>query len=59
MQHRAGILDLPSQLQINLAQRRIEAHQARTSGIHGHQREFHARTAPLDRFQHRFGVAER
>jgi len=59
MQHRAGFLDLPSQLQINLAQRRIETHQAGTSGFHGHQREFHQGSASIDRGEHRFGIAER
>ena len=59
MQHRARFLDLPAELQINFTKRRIKADQAGTSGVHGDQREFHARTAPVDCSEHWAGAAKR
>src|SRR5208282_4075984 len=43
VQHRAGILDISARLQIDIAERRIEADQAGASGVHGDQREFDER----------------
>src|SRR5271154_6461973 len=39
LQHRSRLVDFSSSLQIDFPQRRLEASEARTGGLHGHQRE--------------------
>src|SRR5260370_9292035 len=46
-------------MQIDFPQRRIGAHQARASRVHGHQRELHQGSAPAHRRQHWLGAAQR
>ena len=57
VQYRARILDFSAELQIDFAERGIEADQAGASGVHGDQREFDEGAAPVDRGEHRIGTA--
>src|SRR5260370_20613680 len=59
VQHRARVFDFSAELQIDFAERGIEADQAGAGGVHGDQREFDEGAAPVDRGEHWAGAAER
>src|SRR5208282_815850 len=56
---REGVLDLSAELQVDITKRGIEADQAGAGGVHGDQREFDERAAPVDRGEHWIGAAGR
>src|SRR5260221_12160757 len=59
VQHRACVVDFSTELQIDFAQRGIEADQAGAGGVRGDQLAFDEGAAPVDRGEYWAGAAER